>query len=119
MGGCIKFKALIAGAVLLVPTQHVGAFLLFGRMLPAEMAPGDVNFNTTDDPKELKQIFRWNQPHLAYFFDQTFRQNVGTSRPSVQGAGSMAIQLDGPGHLLMVVCNLSPEPKIKQGECGA
>ena len=80
MGGCSKFKALIAGVVLFLSIQQADAFVLIGPMLPAETTGGGVNFNITDDlggPKELKRFFRWNMPYLTYSFDLSFVQYFG------------------------------------------
>ena len=83
MGGCSKFKALIASGVLFLPLQQTDAFLPVGRVLLAERTDEGVKLIATDDlgvPKELKRFFRWNTPYLTYCIDLSFAQHYRSSR---------------------------------------
>ena len=77
-----KLKLLLVGALLLVGVESSRGFVMIGPMLDAErnnVAPA-VDFNITDDlggPKDLKQFYRWNNPHLTYSFDQSFVRYFG------------------------------------------
>ena len=83
MGGCSKFKALIASGVLFLPVQQTDAFLPIGRVLLAEPTGEGANLIVTDDlgvPKELTRFFRWNTPYLTYSFNLSFAQHYRSSR---------------------------------------